>query len=1059
MSVTLGSSVTSISYGAFDGCFRLVEVINKSSLDIVAGNGNFYNALIVHNGDSKIVNKDGYIFVTADEINYLVNYLGAETELTLPESYNGDDYVINSCAFSSCDKITSITIPSSVTSIGYAAFRYCDSLVSISIPFVGNTYYGTENTHFSYIFGAYSYDYDNWWVPSSLKEVIITGGYRICDYAFYGCDSLTSVVIPNSVCSIGYSAFKGCSSLVSITIPFVGNRYDGTENTHFGYIFGSEAYIEPDYDYDYDYGYDYGYEYSPNLPYSLKEVIITGGTKIADYAFYECGSIKSLTLPEGLISIGKEAFYGCSPENVYFNNDVLAWCGISFNDSESNPLSNESNLYCLGNLVTALYAEDMMPVINAYAFYEYTKLTSVYLHPGIGDVIGDYAFYGCSGIKTLFIPESVTKIGKYTFCGCSGIESLSIPDSVITIGDYAFSYCTSLMSVTIPEGVTAIGDYAFSDCTSLMSVTILEGVTAIGNHAFSWCRNLTSVTILEGVTAIGSYAFYHCDSLTSITIPESVTAIGDYAFYLCSGLTSITIPEGVTTIGYNAFSWCTSLASVTIPNSVTSIGGGAFSDCKNLVSVTIPNSVTSIGGDAFSGCTSLAYNEYDNAYYIGNESNPYLVLAKAKSSTIGSCRIHDDTKHIHSGAFHGCASLMSVTIGNSVTSIGSSAFYACHRLIEVINKSSLNITAGYSSNGYVGYYAIEVHSGESKAANENGYLFYTYKGINYLLGYAGTDTELVLPENYNGGGYEIYEYAFSRCTGLTSVTIGSGVTAIGSYAFYDCTGLTSVTIGSGVTAIGSYAFYDCTGLTSVTIGSGVTAIGSHAFYDCTSLTSITVDGNNPNYSSIDGNLYSKDGKTLIKYAMGKEDASFEIPDGVVTIESGAFSYCENLTSVTIPDSVIVIGSYAFTGCSKLFEEENGIYYVDNWVVDSDHGLYDITLRYGTRGIAEYAFSGDLPMSPIYSVTIPDSVRVICSNAFSSFDSLTEVSLGYGVEYIATNAFGSSVYTIYAYDMSGWYKTTSYDSWITKSGGRESDITSYYDEYYYWYKVSSDDWYY
>ena len=259
----------------------------------------------------------------------------------------------------------------------------------------------------------------------------------------------------------------------------------------------------------------------------------------------------------------------------------------------------------------------------------------------------------------------------------------------------------------------------------------------------------------------------------------------------------------------------------------------------------------------------------------------------------------------------------------------------------------------------------------------------TYRVSNYN----GTATEVVIPAEYNGKAVTgIGESAFYNCTSLTSVTIGDSVTEIGSSAFYDCSGLTSVTISDSVTEIGSSAFYDCSSLTSVTIGNSVTTIGSsafiycssltsivipdsvttigsyafsdcssltsvvipdsvttigeRAFYNCKSLTSISVDKGNSAYKDIDGNLYTKDGKTLIQYSIGKTAISFAIPKGVTTIGSdafcdcysltsvvipdsvttigyGAFSYCYILKSIVIPDSVTSIGDYAFEGCSSL----------------------------------------------------------------------------------------------------------------------------------------------
>ena len=219
--------------------------------------------------------------------------------------------------------------------------------------------------------------------------------------------------------------------------------------------------------------------------------------------------------------------------------------------------------------------------------------------------IGDNAFYRCSSLTSITIPEGVTSIGEYAFNGCSSLTAITIPEGVTSIGRSAFSSCSSLTSITLPEGVTSIGEYAFSSCSKLATITIPEGVTSIGSNAFSSCTSLATITIPEGVTSIGEYAFQYCSSLATITIPEGVTSIGEYAFSHCSSLVTITIPEGVTSIGDNAFQYCSSLVTITIPEGVTGIGSYAFYDCKNLADVTLPASVMYIGDHAFDRCSKL----------------------------------------------------------------------------------------------------------------------------------------------------------------------------------------------------------------------------------------------------------------------------------------------------------------------------------------------------------------------------------------------------------------------------------------------------------------------
>ena len=233
--------------------------------------------------------------------------------------------------------------------------------------------------------------------------------------------------------------------------------------------------------------------------------------------------------------------------------------------------------------------------------------------------IGSSAFYKCSGLTSVTIPNSVTSIGNSAFSGCSGLTSVTIPNSVISISDYAFYECRGLTSVTIPNSVTSIGQEAFYCCRGLTSVTIPNSVTSIGSGAFDGCGGLTSVHISDIVAwckisfddfysnplVNAHHLFLNGSEVKNLVIPNSVTSIGDRAFQSCSGLTSVTIPNSVTSIGNQAFYNCSGLTSVTIPNSVTFIGYQAFQSCSGLTSVTIGSGVERINQQAFAGCKEL----------------------------------------------------------------------------------------------------------------------------------------------------------------------------------------------------------------------------------------------------------------------------------------------------------------------------------------------------------------------------------------------------------------------------------------------------------------------
>ncbi len=242
--------------------------------------------------------------------------------------------------------------------------------------------------------------------------------------------------------------------------------------------------------------------------------------------------------------------------------------------------------------------------IGEYAFYGCSGLTSLTLPAGITS-IGDDTFYGCSGLTSLTLPAGITSIGEYAFYGCSGLTSLTLPAGITSIGYGAFRNCSGLTSLTLPAGITSIGEYAFYGCSGLTSLTLPAGITSIGDDTFYGCSGLTSLTLPAGITSIGEYAFYGCSGLTSLTLPAGITSIGDDTFYGCSGLTSLTLPAGITSIGEYAFSRCSGLTSLTLPAGITSIDKYAFSGCSRLTSLTLPAGITSIGEFAFSYCSGL----------------------------------------------------------------------------------------------------------------------------------------------------------------------------------------------------------------------------------------------------------------------------------------------------------------------------------------------------------------------------------------------------------------------------------------------------------------------
>ena len=360
--------------------------------------------------------------------------------------------------------------------------------------------------------------------PQELDRTysIRNGTKVVCDRAFCLCSSLTEIVIPNSVASIGDSAFLGCISLTEIVIPnsvicLNGNPFIGWK--------GKLECLSPSFVYEDNilFNKDKSRIISFRNQKLTLYVIPNSVTSIGDSAFYDSRSLSNIVIPNSVTSIGDSAFEGCNS---------------------------------LGSLVIP------NSVIN----------------------IGKGAFKWCKSLAEVVIPNSVTNIGEFAFCGCSSLAEVVIPNSVTNIGKGTFANCSYLADVVIPDGVTSIGNNAFMSCSSLEYISLPKSVICLnGNPFFNWNGKLECLSpnfiyednILFNKDKSRIISFRN-QKLTSYVIPDSVTRIEDRAFSRCKSLVEVVIQNSVTSIGDRAFCGCKSLAKVVIPDSVTSIGDSAF---------------------------------------------------------------------------------------------------------------------------------------------------------------------------------------------------------------------------------------------------------------------------------------------------------------------------------------------------------------------------------------------------------------------------------------------------------------------------------------------------
>lgn len=660
----------------------------------------------------------------------------------------------------------------------------------------------------------------------------------LAEKAFYKCQEMSSISLPNTIKIIGKEVFRGCSSLKTITIP------EGITEIREGTFRRCE---------------------------SLESIIIPESvSSIDERAFMECYSLTSVTIPNSVTSLGKQLFYDCfSLTSVTIPNSVTSLGDYMFYNCSS---------------LTSVTIPNGLTSIEKSMFFGCNSLKTISIPNGV-TTISENAFNGCTSLSTITIPNNVTTIGKCAFYDCTGLTSINIPNSVTTISDDTFYNCTSLSSIKIPNSVTTIGGAAFFCCTSLTSIKIPSSVTTIGFSAFYGCNRLESafidcvdidnwfhgleslreIVIGNDARSIDRYAFSGCTNLASVTLPNSLTSIGSRIFDGCASLTSIYskietpfdvswtgpfterdykeatlyVPIGTSSLYKNTKGWKDFKNIVEMyygeETEETDDDGEESADSKLTIHVATAGSLSDIipdnekyqieeltltgeiNGEDFRLLRNMAGKGtvFGNSFFDADTEGKLSVLDLSGAKIVaggeymrwddgidndfGYYLIHDD--EIPPSVFSGCIGLNSIIIPDNISVIGQSAFYG---------------TSWYES--------------QPDGITYIGKVAYAYKGD------MPENTQLTIKD----GTLSIACSAFGGCKNLASITIPNSVSVIGGIgevagpqdyygAFKNCIGLTSITIPNNVTILGKYTFDGCTALRSIKIGSGIKEIGDNAF--------------------------------------------------------------------------------------------------------------------------------------------------------------------------------------------------------------------------------------
>ncbi len=906
------------------------------------------------------------------------------TAITLPSSL----VVIGESAFHSCGTLTAVEIPASVKEIGRYAFGECATLGTVTFA----SGLQTLGSHAFYNCSALT-QVD---LPATLETV--------SDYTFAG-TSLTTLTLPSSVTKIGCGIVNNVTTITTVTLPFAG--FSETESADIGDILISSG--------------------NSYLPENITTVNITGGKKIPDYYFANADHLTTVTLAEGMETIGSYAFSGCTaltditvPDTV-FRIGVNAFADSAYFNAQDNGIvyAGKVALCYKGDVPANLglkFKEDTVGIADE-AFNSASEQIVSVTFPAALRRIGNSAFFRNRNLTKLSFPSELEEIGSHAFAECTGLETLDLPDSLLVLDSYAFQDCSSLVSIKVPNTIATVGVEPFDG--TVWSEQQSDGPVYIGKTLVGYKGTMahgTELTLREDTTTIAQGAFKDYVDLVSITIPDTVTSIGNEAFRGCSSLTDITLPDSIQSIGTSAFRDCTDLKTVTLGSGLKTIPSTAFYGCNHIKSITIPSTVQTIENDAFGNCTMLRdvtisdsiESISGDAFYCSDSVLDGQTMDCTLTIAEGSKTVNREMTH----PFQNTA--IKIVLPSTLTVIDEDSFYEFRRITEVTVPENVTAIGASAFNGCNGLKQIE------------------------------------LPESL----LSIGRSAFNNCTSLENLTLPSKLTTLGKYAFVNCTTLTDVTIPGTVKIIPYEAFAGCTSLKSATLMDGITQMESCVFENCTALTTLTVPDTlkSSNYgvscrqpengtlpgitlcATADSTSVTEPMVSIVRDRM----TEFKFTDSITAIGDNAFKDCDDLLTMVVPDTIKTIGNSAFYDCDGLTELTlpSELKKISESMVYQCSSLKTIKIPETVTDIGDSAFAR---CDALQTAEIPANAKTLGNSLFADCTALQEIKFAEGIREIP---YGICSGCLMLQDISLPESVISIESYAFYNCRNLSDITAY-----------------